>query len=243
MNTYSENKIKYEFEGNKIIPKTLQVSKLQSSSFKKTLSFSRIKNYFYEADFNKVFAVNTLKHTEKVKRQFPNNLISMLGSNEKLKFFDENGKGFDEMIGWYLCDGRNGTPDLRGRFPVGYDNSSSGSQYSTVGMTGGEEYVKLSNNELPSHSHQFSATTNNSGSHNHRYKDVTYADGCDFPVPMYRGIRSGSAHNRACQIERYTDPSISHVHSVIGTTGSSGANVAHENRPPYYVVVYIMFKE
>jgi hypothetical protein len=32
LNTYSENKIQYQFEGNKIVPKTIQVSKLQSSS-------------------------------------------------------------------------------------------------------------------------------------------------------------------------------------------------------------------
>ena len=43
----------------------------------------------------------------------------MLGSEEQLRFFDINGKGFDEMTGCYLCDGRNGTPDLRGRVANG----------------------------------------------------------------------------------------------------------------------------
>jgi hypothetical protein len=42
LNTYSENKIRYEFEGNRIVPKSIQVSKLQASSFKQTLNFSRI---------------------------------------------------------------------------------------------------------------------------------------------------------------------------------------------------------
>ena len=27
--------------------------------------------------------------------------------------------------GWYLCNGSNGTPDLRGRFVVGYSNTDS----------------------------------------------------------------------------------------------------------------------
>jgi hypothetical protein len=115
LNTYSENRIKYEFEGNKIVPKSIQVSKLQSSSFKKTLSFNRIKNYFYEADFNKLFTLNTVKATTKIERKYPNYSIVMLGSEDQLKFFDSNGKGFDEYIGWYLCDGRNGAPDLRER--------------------------------------------------------------------------------------------------------------------------------
>jgi len=197
LNTYSENKIKYEFEGNKIVPKSLVVSKLQSSSFKKTLSFSRIKNFYYEADYNQVFTLNTLKHKVKKERKYPNYSIVMIGSEEILKFFDSNGKGFGEYIGWFLCDGRNGTPNLRGKFVVGRDEFTPGSSYSKIGMTGGTEYVRLSTDQIPSHSHQFQATTSSSGSHSHRYMDVTYADGCDFLVPMYRGIRSGTAHNRA----------------------------------------------
>ena len=57
--------------------------------------------------------------------------------------------------------------------------------------------------------------------------DVTYADGCDLLVPTYRGIRSGTANNRACQIGRTTE-----------ATGNIGGNKPQENRPPYYVVVY-----
>jgi hypothetical protein len=87
LNTYSENKIQYQFEGNKIVPKTIQVSKLQSSSFKKTLSFNRIKNYYYEADFNQVFTLNTAKHTTKIERKYPNYSIIMLGSEDQLRFF------------------------------------------------------------------------------------------------------------------------------------------------------------
>lgn len=66
LNTFSENKIKYEFEGNKIVPKSLQVSKLQASSFKKTLSFSRIKNFYYEADYNKAFTLTPQRGKEAV---------------------------------------------------------------------------------------------------------------------------------------------------------------------------------
>ena len=60
--------MKYEFEGEKIVPKSIQVSKLQSSSFKRTLKFERIKNFYYDADFNKVFDLNTVKSTTKIVR-------------------------------------------------------------------------------------------------------------------------------------------------------------------------------
>lgn len=49
--------------------------------------------------------------------------------------------------GWQLCDGTNGTPDLRGRFIVG-----AGGSYA-VGDTGGEEKHTLTVNEMPRHNH------------------------------------------------------------------------------------------
>jgi len=52
--------------------------------------------------------------------------------------------------GWALCDGNNGTPDLRDRFVVG-----AGGNYN-VGDTGGEASHKLTESEMPSHRHSFS---------------------------------------------------------------------------------------
>src|SRR6056297_2288065 len=49
--------------------------------------------------------------------------------------------------GWGLCDGSNGTPDLRNRFVVG-----AGDQYDRNDI-GGSDTVQLTEGELPSHSH------------------------------------------------------------------------------------------
>lgn len=57
--------------------------------------------------------------------------------------------------GWALCDGTDGRPDMRGRFPVG-----AGNQY-RPGDTGGAESVSLSVNELPSHSHGYELRDDN----------------------------------------------------------------------------------
>lgn len=43
----------------------------------------------------------------------------------------------DIPAGWQLCDGTNGTPDLRGRFIVGYDSLYS--DISEIGNTGGSK--------------------------------------------------------------------------------------------------------
>ena len=61
--------------------------------------------------------------------------------------------------GWALCDGANGTPDLRNRFVVG-----AGSTYS-VGATGGADSVTLTAAQMPTHNH--SASTATAGAHTH----------------------------------------------------------------------------
>lgn len=53
--------------------------------------------------------------------------------------------------GWALCNGENGTPDLRGRFVLGVSDSHQ------MGEVGGEEEVTLTVEQLPSHAHRYSA--------------------------------------------------------------------------------------
>ena len=52
--------------------------------------------------------------------------------------------------GFVLCDGNNNTPNLSGRFVVGFDASNS--DYD-VDDTGGAESVTLTLNQIPSHKH------------------------------------------------------------------------------------------
>jgi hypothetical protein len=60
--------------------------------------------------------------------------------------------------GWVICDGNNGTPDLRDRFIVG-----AGSNYS-VGDIGGANEVTLSVNQIPPHTHEVPDGTTGGGS-------------------------------------------------------------------------------
>jgi microcystin-dependent protein len=68
--------------------------------------------------------------------------------------------------GWQLCNGSNGTPDLRGQFVVG-----AGGSY-TPGDTGGASSVTLSANAMPIHTHELtgSLTTGSAGAHGHTRK-------------------------------------------------------------------------
>ena len=109
--------------------------------------------------------------------------------------------GTTAPTGWALCNGSNGTPDLRDRFIVG-----SGSSYS-VGNTGGSNSVNLNVNQIPSHTHSYVGHT-------------------------YPG--SGAEQNQSGGPEDRTS------FNVGKTTGGSGGGQAHENRPPYYALCFIV---
>lgn len=50
--------------------------------------------------------------------------------------------------GWALCNGQNGTPDLRDKFLVGAGNTYQ------VGATGGNASHTITTDEMPSHTHK-----------------------------------------------------------------------------------------
>ena len=98
--------------------------------------------------------------------------------------------------GWQICDGTNGTPDLRDKFIVGAGNNYS------VGGKGGEATHTLTTAEMPPHIHNMEG----------------------FQI----GSRWGAEH-----------PTVISGGAGI-STGSAGGGQAHENRPPYYALCFIM---
>jgi microcystin-dependent protein len=122
--------------------------------------------------------------------------------------------------GWALCNGANGTPNLRDRFIVG-----AGSDYE-VGATGGVNSVALTINEMPSHSHG-GKTGDDSPDHTHNYTGVEITQ-----------ETSGGSSTRPRRDEAKTTTGASNRHQH-GIT-AEGGNGAHENRPPYYALAFIM---
>ena len=268
LNNYVENNIQYEFNGLKIVPKNLKVSKLQSSDFKKSLTFSRIKNVYFEADLVKDFTLSTRKSflTPKFVSDLTYQLkvfkssIAIVGQRE-LNYFDSNGKGFLNFDGWFICNVANGTPDLRGKFLVGRDERNG--DFNNIGKTGGLSRVRLTVNEMPSHnhldnghSHYNNFYSNYDGSHSHEYKDIFYSENpaasslindlVDVPYSLGLDGRT-DRDNKGWQFSRFTYNSGTHRHIIQGNSDLSrasitntGGNVDHENLPPYYVVVYII---
>ena len=126
--------------------------------------------------------------------------------------------------GWAICNGANGTPDLRDRFVVG-----SGSTYAT-GATGGESTVTLTSSQMPAHNHSAtSVSTVTDPGHSHTYKGQTGSSGS--------GVSSRDSENTTL----ITDSATTGITVSTSTSiGNTGGGQAHENKPPYYALAYIM---
>jgi len=142
--------------------------------------------------------------------------------------------------GWGLCDGSNGTPDLRNRFVVG-----AGDQYDR-NDTGGADSVTLTEAQMPSHNHGMSTEGNHShsgststdGEHTHRYGQnrTTGESGSDVIASAYAfddfSTSSAGSHSHSLNINSNGD----HTHTINNTGGGD----SHENRPPYLALAFIM---
>lgn len=104
-------------------------------------------------------------------------------------------------------------PDLRGRFVVG--QSSADSEYSSNAKIGGAKTVTLTKQQMPPHSHDYEIWERGSRDHN-RYSNKSNTDNPDkskYQTSItggYPGAKDGDAPQ------------------------------AHENRPPFYTLAYII---
>ena len=116
--------------------------------------------------------------------------------------FDNSGLGVASNVsGWAICNGSNGTPNMKGKFVVGYDPSDP--DYDTIEETGGSKTVSL--------------TASQNGPHTHTVSIATFDANTDGPTGN--------------QVEQGSETTV--------TTSESGTGAPHENRPPYFTVLYL----
>ena len=116
--------------------------------------------------------------------------------------------------GWALCNGSNGTPDLRSRFVVG-----AGSAYNVAATGGSADSVVVS------HSH---SVTDPEHRHNSQY-DARTPSGIDYINQNSEIAGMGT---------QYTYPT---TYSTTGiSVNSAGQSGVGANLPPYYALAYIM---
>lgn len=127
--------------------------------------------------------------------------------------------------GWFLCNGTNGTPDLRNRFIVG-----AGSTYA-VAATGGSTDATL-----PSHTH--TGSTNSAGAHTHLIYVASDSYGVGDQSTSWSDTGGNDEQTRYDKTAGATNEAGSHSHSF--TTNSTGSSATNANLPPYYSLAYIM---
>ncbi len=112
--------------------------------------------------------------------------------------------------GWKLCDGTDGTPDLRGRFILGADSVNN------TGATGGRSSVTLTTDNLPPHQHEY------------------------FGDDMLQGVDGNTTTQVSRQRSGYDATSKLAGDSKVYWSGSTGKGTSFDITPPYYKLAFIM---
>jgi len=121
--------------------------------------------------------------------------------------------------GWALCNGSNGTPDLRDRFVVGV-----GSSYA-VAATGGS-----ANAIVVSHTHTATSVVTDPG-HFHTTTPGNRTNAQGGNETLWSGDGSSGTNNSGSATTGIT---------VATTNASAGTSGTNANLPPYYALAYIM---
>jgi hypothetical protein len=125
--------------------------------------------------------------------------------------------------GWALCNGSNGTPDLRNRFVVG-----AGSTYAVNATGGSADAIVVS------HTHTATSTsTVTDPGHKHNLEGYG-KDGTTFQYPDLEG--RGSFRTITNGVVTNTTGITVATSTTNASTGSSGTNA---NLPPYYALCFI----
>ena len=147
----------------------------------------------------------------------------------------------EALTNWRICDGANGTPNLRDKFVMGV-GSSVNTSTATQGETGGANSYTLALNQMPQHKHDVS----DSG-HSHTITDPGHAHTWTRQDAVINaGYRPWPANNNDC-----TNTTVNTSNESTGITGTNGqsaniseslkgGNTAIDNRPDYFALCYIM---
>ena len=156
----------------------------------------------------------------------------------ELSHFDSQGRGKagTELYGWALCDANyhNGAVDLSGRFVLG-TGGGTGLTSRAMKVSGGAETHKLTELNLPVHTHGVSAEITGGG-HTHLYRS---GHGSDWGI--HNGDHGAGEIGRQSR-DQPTEDKGEHSHQLnCRTDGGKGESGEIDHMPPFYVLAYIQF--
>lgn len=135
--------------------------------------------------------------------------------------------------GWALCDGTNGTPDLRDRFIAGARQDEGGVAKTNVTGT----ITVSGDGVIPTHSHGAGAlSTTNAGEHGHNLDYYVGELNNDLQFLQNPSLRYNAISERISQLTANTAGS--HLHTIAGSTANTGSGT--KNVAVYYALAFIM---
>jgi microcystin-dependent protein len=220
-------------------------------------------NYVKLADLNSLIAAYIASTTSaSVKyntRMVPFTVVEYYGS--LVGNFDVSGAGLGNFEKIYLCNGLNGTPDKRGRVPVGVIAGVGGGAMSPVvdpatptnpnyaiNGTSGANTVTLTTSEIPAHTHVASVTD---PGHRHFVLANDNAAAIPFtsgptptaPVSSFANLDGNYSYRTATSalLDATVGQSSSSATGVTVTNANAGTGGAHANIQPVLACYYIMY--
>lgn len=176
--------------------------------------------------------------------------------------FDQSGAGIGVWDRIFLCNGNNGTPDLRGRAVIGstdmggeqmsvvVDPAIAGNPTYDLNNTAGTNQVNLNTSQIPSHTHTAVVTSEiNPQNHSHHMMTSSTAGESD-PPSTTAALRTGKTFggNRSYTLVGGTSP------ATLGSTSEAnlsvnvsvdndptGGSLSHDNFQPGIGAHYIIY--
>jgi len=215
-------------------------------------------NYVALSDLNtliQAYLNSIAPGSQQYLKMVPYTILPYYGS---LGNFDGTGAGIGDWIKIYLCNGLNGTPDLRGRVPVGAIVSAPGGalapavnpgssafnpNYALGDTVYGVNSVTLVTNQLPVHAHgitdpghtHFVAVNNPTDTGN-----VTIS--ASYPLSMRRDVADNNDYTLLSNTTGTANVGLSSFSTTgISSTDVAGGGLAHDNKQPALAVYFIIY--
>lgn len=193
-------------------------------------------------------------------KMIPYTAVEYYGS---LAFFDATGAGISgtEWEQIYLCNGLNGTPDKRGRSPIGAINGVPGPtpdsavnpsadptfnpNYSVNDIAGANKVI-LATTQIPSHTH---TNTVNEDPHTHKIAGDNVVDNngnltVGSYMARYRDV-GGDSNYSLQNADTGQEPTLGQVSeestNITVSIDNTGGGQAHDNKHPVIACFYIMY--
>lgn len=170
----------------------------------------------------------------------------------------------DIPAGWFLCDGTDGTPDMRGRYLIGgnespadglplYEGATTGGALpgsQTTGPAGGHSHTvtiddhTLTTANLPAHSHKM-FDTNEGPTTNNQTNKPGADDAVAWEAPGDRDYRLNRYGGGTATIgqtgETGSASAVAHTNAVTNTVAPHTHTLSGSSLPPWHAVHWIMY--